>query len=500
MKLYIQQAFPLGRFHANPWKASPYDDPHGEWPPSPWRLLRACLARSFQWERESGLPALQEALVSALRTSSISWHLPTATGRGPGIRQYHPADFKRVPAGADEPGMMTYNTTKVQDNFWLTSPDANLTWIIEGGDWTPELAQLLASCLDRMTYFGRAESITAARLITAPADNLLPNCVLTDRRSNSAVPVLCWSPDVTLAQVLLTSDEAKTNPPPGAIWRYADRPQRTPTKPRPVTIHRLRSPIHFIQFALGSHVAPLYTDAVRITERFRTRMLGRFVERLSGQRIKGNAWSNATPEIKAQGALLSGKHADGTPLEGHRHPYLLLHGEPDRPTRLCIWRAEPFTGDEQAAILSAASHPLELSYKNDPWTITLVPLDQMVLRPPGFGKQASTRWRTLTPWVPPCHALDKKGRPKPGQSLEEQLQRELSQHAVSLAEPAVIERVGWVKSHQPTSSRRDSGPTNTSKLGYNVSLSLTAPYKEPLILGHSSHFGLGLFVPADPSS
>jgi CRISPR-associated protein Csb2 len=396
--------------------------------------------------------------------------------------------------------MMTYNTTKVQDNFWLTSPDANLTWIIEGGDWTPELAQLLASCLDRMTYFGRAESITAARLITAPADNLLPNCVLTDRRSNSAVPVLCWSPDVTLAQVLLTSDEAKTNPPPGAIWRYADRPQRTPTKPRPVTIHRLRSPIHFIQFALGSHVAPLYTDAVRITERFRTRMLGRFVERLSGQRIKGNAWSNATPEIKAQGALLSGKHADGTPLEGHRHPYLLLHGEPDRPTRLCIWRAEPFTGDEQAAILSAASHPLELSYKNDPWTITLVPLDQMVLRPPGFGKQASTRWRTLTPWVPPCHALDKKGRPKPGQSLEEQLQRELSQHAVSLAEPAVIERVGWVKSHQPTSSRRDSGPTNTSKLGYNVSLSLTAPYKEPLILGHSSHFGLGLFVPADPSS
>lgn len=497
MKLHIQQAFPLGRFHANAWKSSPYDDPHGEWPPSPWRLLRACLARSFQLERESGLPGLQEALLSALRTSSISWYLPASTGRGPGIRQYQPADFKRVPAGADEPGMMTYNTTKVQDNFWITPPDAPLTWIIDGGDWTPELAQLLASCLDRMTYFGRAESITETRLLTAPPNDLVPNCVLKDRHTGTAVPVLCWSPDVTLEQVLLTSDEAKTNPPPGAIWRYAERPDRPPIKPRHTTIHRSHQDMHFIQFAIGSHVAPRYADTVRITERFRTRMLGRFVERLSGQRTKGNAWGNATPEIKALGTLLSGKQVDGTPLQGHRHPYIFLYGEPERPTRLCIWRTEPFTDDEQAAILSAASHPLELSYKNDPWTITLVPLDHMVPKPPGFDQQASTRWQTLTPWVPPCHALDKKGRPKPGQSLEEQLQKELSQHEVSLAKPAIIERAGWVKSHQPTSSRRDNGPTNNSKLGFNVVLSLATPHKGPLILGHSSHFGLGLLVPTD---
>jgi CRISPR-associated protein Csb2 len=111
MQLALEQTFPLGRFHATPWKVFPYDDPHGEWPPSPWRLVRAVLARSFQLDREIAdsterHASLREALVRAFATSEISWQLPASTWRGPGVRQYHPAKFKRVPASAKEPGMM----------------------------------------------------------------------------------------------------------------------------------------------------------------------------------------------------------------------------------------------------------------------------------------------------------------------------------------------------------------------------------------------------------
>ena len=55
MPLILEQSFPLGRFHATRWNQNPYEDRHGEWPPSPWRLLRALAARWFQYARETGV-------------------------------------------------------------------------------------------------------------------------------------------------------------------------------------------------------------------------------------------------------------------------------------------------------------------------------------------------------------------------------------------------------------------------------------------------------------
>lgn len=99
MNFALRQTFPLGRFHATPWKAFPYDDPHGEWPPSPWRLVRAVLARSYQLGRElpeitgEQLSPLREALVHAFASSEFAWKLPAFTWRGPGLRHYQPAEF-----------------------------------------------------------------------------------------------------------------------------------------------------------------------------------------------------------------------------------------------------------------------------------------------------------------------------------------------------------------------------------------------------------------------
>jgi hypothetical protein len=72
MRLVLRQEFPLGRFHATPWRINPFDDPHGEWPPSPWRLVWSVTARWYQWAREaeveleiSELERLQAALCSS---------------------------------------------------------------------------------------------------------------------------------------------------------------------------------------------------------------------------------------------------------------------------------------------------------------------------------------------------------------------------------------------------------------------------------------------------
>jgi len=210
MQVILCQTFLLGRFHATLWKAFPYDDPHGEWPPSPWRLLRAVIARSYQLERErpSVTTEQREALVNAFSRSTISWGLPEFTWRGPGLRQCQPAEFKRVPATAKMPGIMAYNTTKVQDNFWLTAPGGSngsasvaIWWFLSGGGWTSESLDLLEACLARMTYFGRAESITEISLVReAHREIPEPNCRLREERAAGMVPVLAPMPEATLSK------------------------------------------------------------------------------------------------------------------------------------------------------------------------------------------------------------------------------------------------------------------------------------------------------------
>jgi CRISPR-associated protein Csb2 len=503
MQLVLEQTFPLGRFHATPWKVFPYDDAHGEWPPSPWRLVRAVLARSFQLDREiagstANHASLREAMVRAFATSKISWQLPLSTWRGPGLRQYHPAEFKRVPASAKEPGMMAYNTTKVLDNFWITSGTAApVVWLFEGPDWPPLLLAHLDGCLARMLYFGRAESITEIRRLQGPQIDDASLTTLQARRTGSTVPVLALKHDATLSQLEATTDTpsvAVTDIPPGSRWMFAERPQRP--RIRPVSRPKPEfPPVSLIQFAIGSKVAPRYKDTVLITERFRNRVLGCFTKILTGNpRTK---WSEAPADVRDQAFLLSGRNPDGSPAKGHRQVSYFLSGTCDAPSRLCAWRSEPFNDKEQRAILDAANTPLPLNYKDDPWTLNLVPLDILVPPAPGLDVTPHCEWESLTPYVPPRHVYGRSGKEKPGCSVVEQLSSELESRGFPVGRLiAAVRECGWVKIHRNKPAR--DARTNNDKLGYTVKLAFGEPVKGPISVGASSHFGLGLFVPAAP--
>lgn len=142
MKIVLRQEFPLGRFHATPWRVNPFDDPHGEWPPSPWRLVRAVTARWYQWareaEREPDLAQL-EKLQAALCKSTYAFHLPPGARKGSPFRQYHPTEFGWRPAEKKKAGTRSYGTSLVQDNYWCVPPEAPVWWFIEGDDWGDEL-------------------------------------------------------------------------------------------------------------------------------------------------------------------------------------------------------------------------------------------------------------------------------------------------------------------------------------------------------------------------
>ena len=517
MRVILRQTFPLGRFHANPWRVFPFEDPHGEWPPSPWRLLRAILARSHQLERERGVRchAWRESLVRAFCTGAVSWWLPPFSWRGPGLRQYQPATFEWDPPSRTRkvkgrrvniPGEKTYRPTLARDNFRVVGTlgdEADDTdavwWVMDGDAWSAGQLDWLDASLERMTYFGRAEAITEIQRVKEPPTDVHVNCVLQPTPSSGSVPVLAPTAAATLEQVQAVTDDpavANSTVPPGACWLHAKRPARPPVR-LPRAAPRMPELPRVMQFGIGTRVSPPPKSVVVLTQRFRGRVIREF---LSG------SWRRANAARRAAARFLTGKEADGSPLRDHRHPHarfgILFDPETGRAARLLVWRGQPFSDDERRAILKAAEQELQLSFTKagtrDPWTVRLVPLDSQVPSPAGFGDRAYSCWKTVTPYVPPRHVYDRRGRVKARESPEDQLRVELARQGYDTA--GLVIRVDdqaaeWTRVHGPRRNRED--PTNTERRGYRVLLAFNGPVRGPIALGHSSHFGIGLFVGVD---
>ena len=305
MQIVLRQTFLLGRFHANPWLAFPFEDVHGEWPPSPWRLLRAILARSHQLEREYAIDcqAWREALVRAFRTTRFSWHLPAFSWRGPGIGQYQPATFEWDPPNRTKrlrgqtvnvPGEKRYRSTLTRDNFWVvgrskTHSDVGVVWwLLKGNGWSEDQLGWLDDSLGRMTYFGRAESLTEIERVDRLPNNVRINCTLNPLPSSHSVPVLAPTDDATLEQVQAITEDPSVKDstvPPGAGWLYAKRAPRPATRlPRPT--RRTKSPTRLVQFALGARVSPPRQSIVVLTQRFRGRVIREFLGRAGGRQAR----------------------------------------------------------------------------------------------------------------------------------------------------------------------------------------------------------------------
>jgi CRISPR-associated protein Csb2 len=501
MKLVLRQEFPLGRYHATPWRVNPFDDPHGEWPPSPWRLVRAVTARWYQWARESEKEpdlAELESLQAALCKSTFAFHLPPDASRGRPLRQYHPTEFGWRPAEKKKAGTRSYGTSLVQDNYWCVPPESPVWWFIEGDDWADDLPALLAQCLDRMTYFGRAEALTRIRVAGASDIIPFPNCNLFDKRTAGAAPVLSPLANAAREDIERTTDNpeaVKRAVPPGAQWLYAVRPLRPSSRERRrVAVHR--PDCHLMQFALGGNVAPDPRAIVRLTSRFRGAVLRELLRLKTGD--ASATWTGVVREVREALADMAGKDASHEPLKGHRHAEFLTWCEEGQPTRVLVWRgSRAFDADEQEAILLAASRDVSWAAAGsdaDEWKARLVPLDRAVLAPPGFDGRPSNVWESVTPYVPPRHHL-RGGKERERESMADQIRHELQRRGLS--EEVQVEIVGpptWVSVHVP---RRQANRRAFigDRRGQAVRLQFPVPVMGPIRLGHSSSFGLGLFRP-----
>lgn len=502
MPIVLRQEFPLGRFHATPWRVNPFDDPHGEWPPSPWRLVRAVTARWYQRARETAQePAVTELeqLQGALCKSTYAFHLPPDARKGSPLRQYHPTEFGWRPAEKKKAGTRSYGTSLVQDNYWCIPPESPVWWFIDGDEWTEDLRGLLAQCLERMTYFGRAETLTRIGVAGAADGIPTPNCTLVDRRTTGSAPVLSPLKQATRDDIERTTDNpeaVKRGVPPGAQWLYAVRPQR------PAARERRRVPEHrpncnLMQFAIGWNVAPDPRAIVRLTSRLRGAVLRELLRLKTGD--ASATWTRVGKNIREVVADMTGKDANGDVLRGHRHAEFLAWCEDDQPTRLLVWRgSRAFDADEQKAILLAAARDVSWAAAGadaEEWKVRLVPLDRAVPPPPGFDSESSSVWESVTPYVPPRHHL-RGGKEREGESMVDQIRRELLRRGIDRrVDVDLIGSPKWVPVHVPR-READRRAFIGDRRGQAVHLRFAAPVTGPIRLGHSSTFGLGLFRPA----
>ncbi|MGE3537985.1 MAG: type I-U CRISPR-associated protein Csb2 [Candidatus Tectimicrobiota bacterium] len=509
MALIIQQQFPLGRFHATRWNQGAFGDAYGEWPPSPWRLLRALAARWFQYARETGSTEVQirDTLLQLLANALPTFSLPCSTWRGPALKQYQPTNIDWTDKSKSAAAYKKPQTTLVEDNYRAVAPDESIFWYWEYLKLEESQIRLLDILLERIQYFGRAESFCRLRRTEILPDTISINCHLAEHDTGDRVPVLVPLPgrSLDLDALFAATDDKELRGrsiPPGTAWYYASLP-RPPQTTRPM-LRRQRYPQHLncIQFAMGGRVFPPVRRWVKITERFRGRVIWHLAMALDPE--SRGRYDLLAPEHRQQLALICGKDSEGQYLYGHRHAFFLLLPDVEGlPTRLVAWRREAFSEEEITAFLAASERPISWDDGAPEWQMRLVPLPFETPPPHGLSG-ASQVWKSVTPFVPPAerHRFRKNGRARPGEAPAQILTKLLQQEGKPVPDCILplegYEETPWVVLHQTRGRRLLKEETSTPwvRPGFYWHVKFHKALSGPLILGDSCHFGLGLFMPA----
>lgn len=424
--------FLAGRLHATPWGRH-VNEGAVDWPPSPWRLLRALLATGYsklQWHTVP--PDAAELFHALAEVPPVFWIPPEVTGGH--TRHYMPdggiADNKKDAA------IYNRSTDLVIDAF-VALPRDMPSLVVE---WPVALSHaqigLLGTLVSHMSHLGRAEAWVHGAVIDDVPPGLiavrakeyadgpelervelhapLPDAAFRDwaatwqaeavRRGTPAkgkkpgVPAYPVPATIVDALQMSTREIQKSgwSEPPGsrrlAYWRpvgaIADRPSK-----RAATILPPGLQPKAILMALASDTA-------------KSEVLPRLTEALwQGEAVHDAVISIASDRgARSASPVLVGLDANGKPLSGHRHLHVLpltLDRRGNRIDHLLLFAPQGFD--------DAATHAvMRLRHT---WAKGIPTLYTTVV---GFGEPAdlasrvaavreSCVWESRTPFVPPRH-------------------------------------------------------------------------------------------------
>lgn len=489
MPTTIEFTFPWGRYHATAWDRNA-NEGSPDWPPAPWRVLRALYAAS-QWY----CPHLDESLLSNLLFKlgdPPRYRVPAFTVAH--TRHYYP--------GADHRLGVSSDVTKTFDNFVVTARGASLLVEWPRGLDREERAAL-AEIVGGVAYLGRADSLVEARLLPEDAARLVASDDASDWLEPEAVTgsvtnlrLLASNETFTIEQLVARPHRLRSQRlrrPPGTRWvRYPTPNPASVThaaQSEPPTLEN--SPIA-IRFALTGSPVSVH-ETVTLAETLRGACLSRF----------GGDESESEP-------ALTGKSNDGSPLSTkHTHAHFLglsTSGNPKLLDTLVVWVPSGLSTRALGAV--ARPHQLYSAALERPW-LNRAAVDGEAA---GNGRKKPQRlmagveavgpietvlpelcgpsrtWISVTPF-----GLTKHGRVDEdfiAANVAEELQRRGLPDRVDVR---FVREGGWLTYRR----NRPSRPSERPRRAFGLHLTFPEPVAGPIILGHLSHFGLGVFRPVE---
>ena len=476
MGVTVAITFPLGRYHATRWDGGA-NTSDVEWPPSPWRLLRALIA--VWYARWPDLPAAElDALLAALGTPA-AYRTPAIR---PGTTRHYMPDVHHARAN-------TGNTDQVIDAWLAVDPNEALE-IHWDRDLTEQQRATLGKLLELMPYLGRSESIcTASLLSTSEAPDTTWWRLGESGDGVERIEVL--APDGPAQRALLEATTVVTRKARRLIPVGARRVSYGRTTPRVAdriefSRQRPAKPVECLLFQLSAQVPLRARNAVLATDA------------LHGLVAKALSRGGLEPA----GAELLGKDVAERPSRGnhdHLHvvPVLSTVGPAqanDSIRSILLWRRTPIPDELAARIMTDARRlwvredlqdgmtPQQLLFAGAGSVAELAPMIS--------GEHRD--WISAMPYLPVRH---RKFNQDDTDFLRVDVGFECRYR--NLPEPVEATRIegahltGQIAQFR---RRRLTEHIPRQRRGVYLRLSFAEPVAGPLLLGQLSHFGFGLFV------
>ncbi len=176
--LSLRLTFPWGRYYAHPWGLNPARLREAEWPPSPWRLLRALAAGWFR--ANSGQVPTRE-LFTLLE--NLGKELPEIAAGPVAFSQtvHWQPNYESAKKGTDDFSKGQYGAkgkNRHENHFAAIGSPVFFCWKNLTRD--KQQRSLLASILPHVSYFGRAESLCSLEPVDSddlPGDGWCRPCL-----------------------------------------------------------------------------------------------------------------------------------------------------------------------------------------------------------------------------------------------------------------------------------------------------------------------------------
>jgi CRISPR-associated protein Csb2 len=469
----IRLRFPGGRYHATPWGRH-VNEGVPEWPPAPYRLLRALYdvwqRKCFELSAEAVHPVLE-----ALAETPPRFGLPYASAT-------HTRSYLSANAKDPTDKNLVFDPFLVFDRpheCFVRWPDLDLG---EGDRQTLDL--LLAN----LNYLGRSESWVRAEVWDGPCEAPFEAWAAeaageTEELTSVACAIPAeehkgkqsWAEALTFSTGDMLKQRA-SSPPLLRHVRYAVPKDAIAVDPRRKPLVRAGS-VYAVVLGLDATVLPLVTTTLEVAEQVRVRLMG------AHKRRQGDDESKVSP-------LFSGKTADGQKRLDHGHVYILPRG--DQRGRidniLIVSPRRAFEEDE----LDAVRGVRELYQRDGRPLVRCVVTWQGPLGAAAQFKGACTV-ESATPFVPPRHCH--KGRDY-AQFVRDEVRRECRNHGIS-AEPVEIEMLKGIRGLFDVVEYRRNRKDDPVRPGHALRLKFAVEVRVPFAIGYGAHFGLGQFTVAE---